>query len=160
LITSGLGISDSTDEEITAILDAVPTWPPSYLLADMISRRSQIGWSTHGHSAVDVNIYASHPSHAPGLVGNHENTEVGEFITNYLDLDLEVITKELKSKKVKTQDDSSEQWGDDWMGPEGLPVNGDGSLVALDAYHGDFKHRKREVEECGCGLRHWPRAGQ
>ncbi|KAJ9616454.1 vacuolar alkaline phosphatase [Cladophialophora chaetospira] len=154
LIISGLGITDTTDEEIDAIIDAKPTWPPFYILSDMISRRSQIGWSTHGHSAVDVNIYASHPSHAPGLVGNHENIEVGKFIAEYLDVDLEPVTKELRSKKVKTQGaGEGEEWGE-WMGPEGLPVNGDGSLVTVDAYHGDFKHRKREVEECGCGARH------
>jgi alkaline phosphatase len=155
LLSVGLGITDSTDEEVTAILDAQPVWPPFYLFADMISRRAQIGWSTHGHSAVDVNIYASHPSHAPGLVGNHENTEVGEFIAKYLDLDLEPITKELREKKVKTQgeDGQMDDWGE-WMGPEGLPVNDDGSLVVLDAYHGDLKHRKREIEDCGCGQRH------
>ncbi len=152
LIASGLGITDTTDDEVTAIIDAVPTWPPFYLFSDMISRRAQIGWSTHGHSAVDVNIYASHPSHAPGLIGNHENIEVGQFIAEYLDLDLDVVTKELKSKKVKTESEEGEDWGE-WMGPEGLPVNEIGSLVAVDAYHGDFKHRKRE-EGCGCDARH------
>ena len=82
-------------------------------------------------------------------------TEIGEFIAKYLDLDLEVLTKELKAKKVKTQTngDDEEEWADDWMGPEGLPVN-DGSLVALDQYHGDFKHKKREVDACGCGSKH------
>jgi alkaline phosphatase len=52
-------------------------------------------------SAVDVNIYASHPSHAPQLVGNHENTDIGAFIAEYLDLDLEPITQELKRKNVE-----------------------------------------------------------
>ena len=154
LLPSALGITDYTQQEIDAIIDAKPTWPPFYVFSDMISRRAQIGWSTHGHSAVDVNIYASSPSHAPGLIGNHENIEVGEFIAEYLDLDLEPITKELKSKKVRTSGvGESEEWGD-WMGPEGLPVNEDGGLVTMDVYHGDFKHRKRELEECGCGLRH------
>lgn len=166
LLSSGLGITDYSQEEIDSVIDAKPVWPPSYLFADMISRRAQVGWSTHGHSAVDVNIYASHPSHAPGLVGNHENTDVGKFIAEYLDLDLEPITQELKAKKVKTSTSASnldggregESWGE-WMGPAGLPVNQDGSLVHLDAYHGDFKHRKREAEAaaqaaCGCGMRH------
>ncbi|OAP56230.1 hypothetical protein AYL99_09409 [Fonsecaea erecta] len=159
LVTSDLGISDLSQEEIDGIIDATPVWPPLYHFSDIISRRAQIGWSTHGHSAADVNIYASHPSHAPMLVGNHENIEVGEFIAEYLDLDLGVITAELKSKKVKTSSlggDEEEDWGE-WMGPPGLPVNLDGSLVALDAYHGDFKHRKREAEGiagCGCGMKH------
>lgn len=155
LVTSGLGIADYTQEELDAVIDAKPIWPPSYLFADMISRRAQIGWSTHGHSAVDVNIYASNPDHAPGLVGNHENIEVGQFIADYLDLDLEPITTELKDKKVKTSSlDETEDWGE-WMGPPGLPVNENGDLVHIDEYHGDFKHRKREAEmDCGCGVKH------
>ena len=115
--------------------------------------------------AVDVNIYASHPSHAPGLVGNHENTDVGKFIASYLDLDLDVVTKELKSKSVDTSPEGDlkaavvpeGQGYGEWMGPESLSgkeeFEGD-RLVTLDAYHGDFKHRKREEADCGCGLRH------
>lgn len=156
LVRAGLGIEDYTKQELNAIVDAEPIWPPSYLFADMISRRAQIGWSTHGHSAVDVNIYASNPDHAPGLVGNHENIEVGQFIADYLDLDLEPISKELQEKKVKTSsvDGESEDWGE-WMGPPGLSNNENGQLVHVDDYHGDFKHRKREEEmDCNCGMRH------
>ena len=163
LIKDGLGIFDASQEELDAIIDAVPQWPPFYLFSIMISRRAQVGWSTHGHSAVDVNIYASSPAHAPPLVGNHENTDVGRFIAEYLDLDLEPITQELKKKNVKQGPPGTgdidiaegEGWGE-WMGPEGLPVNDNGELVSLDTYHGDFKHRKREaeVDDCGCGMRH------
>ena len=101
-------------------------------------------------TAVDVNIYASSPKHAPGLVGNHENTDVGNFIAEYLDLDLGPVTEELKSKGVKQSSTTDYQW----MGPEGLAANDNGLLAAFDTYHGDFKHRKREIEECGCGLKH------
>ncbi|EXJ87128.1 alkaline phosphatase [Capronia epimyces CBS 606.96] len=162
LLSSGLGITDHTDEEVDGIIDATPIWPPAYHFADIISRRAQVGWSTHGHSAVDVNIYASHPKHAPGLVGNHENIEVGQFIAEYLDLDLEPITKELREKKVNTSSSEHQgeagiqDWGA-WMGPPGLPANDNGELVSLDEYHGDFKHRKREAEaglDCGCGMKH------
>lgn len=115
--------------------------------------------------AVDVNIYASSPEDAPGLTGSHENIEVGKFIADYLGVELEPVTEELKKKGVKqgstgTADDadvaSGAGWGE-WMGPPGLPNNENGQLVYLDTYHGDFKHRKREAEalgDCGCGLRH------
>ena len=114
---------------------------------------------------VDVNIYASSPKDAPGLTGNHENIEVGKFIAEYLDVDLEPVTKELKEKGVKqgspgAADDTNVAPGsgwDEWMGPPGLPNNENGQLVYLDEYHGDFKHRKREAEamgDCGCGLKH------
>lgn len=160
IIKDGLGIVDASQEEIDAIIDAVPQWPPLYLLSIMISRRAQVGWSTHGHSAVDVNIYASSPAHALPLVGNHENTDVGNFIVEYLDLDLAPITKELKNKVKQGPSGTSdadiaegEAWGE-WMGPEGLPINDNGEFVSLDTYHGDFKVRKREEMDCGCGMRH------
>lgn len=172
IIKDDLGIVDFSSDEVESILDAAPNWPPSYLFADMISRRAQIGWSTHGHSAVDVNIYASAPEHAPQLVGNHENIEVGHFLASYLDVDVEAVTKELRSKHVKTGNSglgfpkeaeaelkslfpNEEELGDyAWMGPPGLPVNDNGKLAVLDNYHGDFKHRKREAEGCGCGFMH------
>ena len=94
LVKSGLGILDATDDEIAAALEY--RLVASTVFADMISRRAQIGWSTHGHSAVDVNIYGS--KGAESLRGNHENTEIGNFLHSYLDVDVDAITKELQDK--------------------------------------------------------------
>jgi len=38
--------------------------------------RTQTGWTTHGHSGVDVNIYSSASDTARRLVGNYESLEV------------------------------------------------------------------------------------
>ena len=35
-----------------------------------------MGWSTHGHSGVDVNLYGYPPDLTKELFGNRENTEV------------------------------------------------------------------------------------
>ena len=181
MMQDGLGIQDSTDDELDAIIDAKPIWPASYHFADLISKRAEVGWSTHGHSgkslfrewifssltknlpAVDVNIYASDPAHAPTLVGNHENTEVGKFLAEYLDVDLKPITEKLKRKGVDSgaatafSEDitaSGSDWNG-WMGPPGLPINENGNLIHLDTYHGDLSHRKREAKAvCGCGFEH------
>lgn len=50
LIEQGLGVYDSTDEEINRLLTDSDPWPAAYIFADIISRRTQVGWSTHGHS--------------------------------------------------------------------------------------------------------------
>ena len=50
IISDGLGITDASDEEVDAVIDAEPIWPPYYLFGDLVSRRAQVGWSTHGHS--------------------------------------------------------------------------------------------------------------
>lgn len=50
MLEKDLGIQDASDEEVNMLLHPDPEVPPSYVFADMISRRAQIGWSTHGHS--------------------------------------------------------------------------------------------------------------
>lgn len=94
LIQNGLGIFDATEEELQSILDSPPL--SVYTFADMVSRRAEIGWATHGHSAVDVNVYGTAGSDA--LRGNHENIEIGQFLQGYLGVDVEAITVELKEK--------------------------------------------------------------
>lgn len=104
--------------------------------------------------AVDVNIYASSSQDAWPLVGNHENTEIGSFIADYLDLDLEDVTKQLHSSAYFGTSDAEKF---NWMGsPLGENVRTEG----LDTYHGEFK---RDVagsdgdhvmveRGCGCGV--------
>ncbi|KAI9726117.1 MAG: vacuolar alkaline phosphatase [Cirrosporium novae-zelandiae] len=168
-LPDNLGIFDASSSEVSDLVNTAlgsddddaehPILPASYTLADMISRRAQIGWSTHGHSGVDVNIYASDPNHAPQLIGNHENTEVGEFIAKYLDLDLGPISKELQQKGLEwgenmnkdasptdTMESSESKERVSWMGA--LPKEG-ARLDGNDGYHGEF--RKRDL---GCGHVH------
>lgn len=96
LASKELGIKDASQVELDELIEHPIV--AVYTFADMISRRAQIGWSTHGHSAVDVNIYTSDKEAAKALTGNHENIEVGKFLRGYLGLDDEVeqITKKLR----------------------------------------------------------------
>ena len=50
LLEKGLGVTDATDEEVDRLLDPNSKQSPEIVFADIISRRAQIGWSTHGHS--------------------------------------------------------------------------------------------------------------
>lgn len=52
LLEQGLGIDDATDEEVDLLLQPDDEVPAGYLFADMISRRAQVGWTTHGHSGM------------------------------------------------------------------------------------------------------------
>lgn len=88
----GLGLGgkstggDVTDEEIQRVLDCLDA-VQSHLtfsikgdacrtaIAEIASRRAQVGWSTPGHTGVDINVYAYGHGSA-GLKGNIENTEV------------------------------------------------------------------------------------
>jgi len=117
LVIDLLGITDARDEE----LDALAAYPEMALVyfADMVSLRAHVGWSTHGHSAVDVNIYSSGGSGTERLRGNVENTDVGRFLREFLRVDVDEITKELKEKR--TADRGKGKGQDEAMGIEGLP---------------------------------------
>jgi alkaline phosphatase len=100
-VIPGLGITDARDSELREL-----TSDPEhaiYTFSKMISQRARIGWSTHGHSAVDVNIYSSGGRLAEDIHGNVENTEVGQFLRKYLDVDVDKITDELREKMVWNQ---------------------------------------------------------
>ncbi|KAI0377103.1 alkaline phosphatase-like protein [Hypomontagnella monticulosa] len=104
LVVPGLGIHDASDEELTNVASNPEDAQP--LFAEMISVRAQIGWSTHGHSAVDVNIYSSGGPGSEAIRGNVENTDVGKYLRDYLNVDVDAITKELNEKM-----DSKRQFG-------------------------------------------------
>ncbi|KAK6349007.1 hypothetical protein TWF730_009767 [Orbilia blumenaviensis] len=136
-------ITDADDEEIAKLVKAkTDGLSTAYIWSDMISRRAQIGWSTHGHSAVDVNIYAYPREKVKKLWGNHENTEIGEFLRNYLDVDVDSITKKLRKEGTHAK----------WMGKEldeiltetekSMGVGGkvgEVTVDGLDGYHGVHK---------------------
>jgi alkaline phosphatase len=127
-VQDGLGIWDATDDELDLLIEN-PQFA-GYYFADMISRRAQIGWSTHGHSAVDVNIYGY--GDIDPLRGNHENTDIGVFLREYLDVDVDAITKEL-NKKSKSVNSGSEHLLS-WTGR--VPTKED--LEALSRHHDRF----------------------
>ncbi|KAF2454688.1 alkaline-phosphatase-like protein [Lineolata rhizophorae] len=147
MLEDALGVRDYSDDEIQSLIDSPEISP--YLFADIVSRRSQIGWTTHGHSAVDVNIYAHPAEAATALSGNHENTEVGDFLRSFLDVDVDAITRKLKAEGVSHgEDGAASSTSYEWMGP--LPEDGErlDGQDHTDHYQGDFKKHKR-CEICG-----------
>ncbi|KAM0561520.1 hypothetical protein ACHAPJ_003403 [Fusarium lateritium] len=99
LIVRGLGISNASDKEISLIAEQPQN--ALVLFSALISLRAHVGWSTHGHTAVDVNIYSSGGPGAENIRGNVENTDVGKYLREYLEVDVEEITAELKEKMGK-----------------------------------------------------------
>jgi alkaline phosphatase len=73
---------------------------------------------------------------------------VGNFLANYLDVDVNDITKRLRSSASWSADEvSAEDFH--WMGD---PLGSDVQTEGFDTYHGDFK--KRSLDDCGCGGLH------
>ncbi|KAF9086332.1 hypothetical protein BGX23_008981 [Mortierella sp. AD031] len=101
ILEAGLGITDATPEEI-AFLSNKDADPLKVLpfLGHAISRRANLGWTTMGHTGVDVNLYATSDGYSR-LLGNHENTDIGEVMSDYLKVDLTYITRKLQKGAQK-----------------------------------------------------------
>jgi alkaline phosphatase len=102
LVAARLGITDALDVELNTL--ASNPAAAAYAFAAMVSLRARVGWSTHGHSAVDVNIYSSGGSPAVDrLRGNVENTEIGDVLAEYLGVDTDEVTRLLReANKAQT----------------------------------------------------------
>ncbi|CAB4432886.1 unnamed protein product [Rhizophagus irregularis] len=96
IIRSGLGIGDIDDYDVNWLNQNRTQLDYEYFLANITNFRAQLGWATHGHSSVDVNLYA-YGQGSDALRGSHENTDIGDFIVKYLNLDLDFITYKLNS---------------------------------------------------------------
>ncbi|KAI8612351.1 alkaline-phosphatase-like protein [Chytriomyces sp. MP71] len=90
MIETKLGVHDATPVEV----DRVVRGDFAYGLSQIVSDRAGLGWATHGHSAVDVNLYA-HGHKSGELRGNHENTDIGKFIERTMGIDLSTVTAKL-----------------------------------------------------------------
>ncbi|GAA5864061.1 hypothetical protein JCM1840_000690 [Sporobolomyces johnsonii] len=120
----GLGIMDVAGWELDQLwMNRTDAYRANRVLADAISRRAQVGWSTAGHSGVDVNFYAT-GYNSTGLTGNVENVDIGEHIAHNMGLNLDVVTIELKQ--------ALQSWFSDTLGQSTSRTS------LLKHYHGDF----------------------
>ena len=101
-------------------------------LSQSLTRRAMVKWSTLGHSAVDVNLIAYGPN-IESLRGNHDNTEIGQFIAEQLELDLPAVADKLNDPK-------NEEWLTKSVGRD--KVEG--------GVRPDAKLKKRSHGGCGC----------
>ena len=94
LIAEHYGIRNPKEDEIQTIVDGIELdkskgieWPAfvRWGFAGLLSSRCEVGWSTTGHSGVDVNLYAWGQV-VPSLKGNIDNTHVGKAILQYLNI--------------------------------------------------------------------------
>ena len=89
----GLGVHDATHREAQEVKEAADRGDSSSLkklLGFMLSSRANLGWTTHGHTGVDVMLYAYFGKDIEqSLKGNMENTDIGIFLAELLNTGLE-----------------------------------------------------------------------
>ncbi len=97
------GISDLTSEEVRLLQESLGdrrTLMDVY--GQIISRRALIGWTTHGHTGVDVLVYATGPG-AEIFRGLQDNTHIGRGIARLWGVDLDALTRELFAAGVRKE---------------------------------------------------------
>ncbi|WFD03044.1 alkaline phosphatase [Malassezia obtusa] len=105
IVEENLGMHNVTDAEIKRAVElsradddglALTIW-----LASIVNWRAHIGWTTTGHSGVDVNLYLHTKNQTEGFLrnfrANHENTWISKFTASFLDLDLQSVTDRLNN---------------------------------------------------------------
>ena len=106
VLQENLGITDATSTELATVYSLVMSQNSTseqqltYSLSAMVNTRAKLGWTTWGHTGVDVNLYAQ-GTYARNLHGNVGDTEIGDFIVEALELDLaSVDLSDVRSGKL------------------------------------------------------------
>ncbi|XBW35822.1 hypothetical protein QEN19_001395 [Hanseniaspora menglaensis] len=92
-----MGIEDYTKQNVKEILTLIQQKDAGSLqdyINNLVSTRARIGFTTHGHSAVDVNTYVHANSESllnyvlQNVRGNRENIEFGNLVVEFLGLNM------------------------------------------------------------------------
>lgn len=93
----GIGVDSLTAAEAAALHDAAEGQAGMNVggvLADLVSRRAGVGWTTGGHTGVDVGLYRFGPG-AERLTGHLENAAVGRVLFDLLGFETAVAREAL-----------------------------------------------------------------
>jgi len=92
------GIKDLTQEEIDSIKFTLAykanNGKLNAVIGPIISKRSNLGWTTKGHTGEEVVLYAYSPND-DRPTGVLENTDIAKITANYLGVDLDAATQKL-----------------------------------------------------------------
>ncbi|MEK8126400.1 alkaline phosphatase [Paenibacillus filicis] len=100
IVAANTWINDLTDEEAQYIMKGDgSSYAQEGAYNAVVSKRMLIGWSGHGHSGVDVGVWAYGP--IKELVkGQIDNTQIAKASAQVVGVDLEGTTAELQAKHV------------------------------------------------------------
>lgn len=99
VVAEATGIEDLTAAEIDTLQVARGRNSLLAAIVAPVNRRSGIGWSTSGHTGIDVGVYASGPG-ADAFRGEHTNVEIGRALAKALRLDPAAVTRELRQASM------------------------------------------------------------
>ncbi|MGC5325766.1 alkaline phosphatase [Brevibacillus sp. SYSU BS000544] len=98
IVSENTWIKDLTDEEAEFILKGDgSSYKQEGAYNAVVSKRLLVGWAGHGHSGVDVGVWAYGPI-TELVTGNVDNTEIAKASAKVIGADLKKTTAELQAK--------------------------------------------------------------
>ncbi|ORZ34765.1 alkaline-phosphatase-like protein, partial [Catenaria anguillulae PL171] len=110
LVANDLGVTDVSQAEVDAILKARAGQGKTeediteHAVNRLISTRGLIGWTSWGHTGMDVNLYAIN---APHLRGNLDNTYLAKYTGEYLGVwgeTMDKLSRRLAKQKIDKEE--------------------------------------------------------
>ncbi|WP_375295580.1 MULTISPECIES: alkaline phosphatase [Paenibacillus] len=100
LVLENTGFNDLTDDEASYIMEGDGTsYAQEGAYNAVMAKRFMVGFTGHGHSAVDVGVWAYGPI-ADLVKGQIDNTDIAKAIAKVADVDLEGTTAEKQAEYV------------------------------------------------------------
>ncbi|KAJ1999948.1 vacuolar alkaline phosphatase, partial [Coemansia thaxteri] len=99
-----LGIANATSYEVGRIVDAVAqgTKACKHAVGHVVSDRARVGWTTGGHTGVDVGLYA-YGAESAGIRGSLENTQVGQLLATFLGVNTTALSPLLAHQTIEQE---------------------------------------------------------
>ncbi|MCS4054490.1 alkaline phosphatase [Salinibacter ruber] len=95
-LTRLTGVQDVPTEIVSNLMTVEGPYAVGNAVSPLVNRQALVGWTSHAHTAVDVNLYAYGPG-ANAFVGHHDNTTIAQKLANLMDVDLESLTGTLRA---------------------------------------------------------------
>ncbi len=95
-LTRLTGVQDVPTEIVSNLMTVEGPYAVGQAVSPLVNRQALVGWTSHAHTAVDVNLYAYGPG-ANAFVGHHDNTTIAQKLANLMDVDLESLTGTLRA---------------------------------------------------------------
>jgi alkaline phosphatase len=90
-------LTDRDREQLQRAVDSPAAWDPGQTMARILSPHALVGWTTMGHTGVDVTLHAYGPG-SERLRGHLGNDEVGRIVAELLGVDLAAVTERVRAE--------------------------------------------------------------
>lgn len=96
VLTRLTGIQDVPTEVVSNLMEVEGPYAVGQAVSPLVNRHALVGWTSHAHTAVDVNLYAYGPG-ANAFIGHHDNTAIAQKLARLMNVDLEALTGTLRA---------------------------------------------------------------